>query len=273
MEVEVAKKSGFCFGVKRAIDWALKVGERCNTIGPLIHNPHVVEDLKKKGIIPVEEIDDIDSSTVILRTHGVSKKVIDELNKKGLHVVDLTCPFVKKVKDYAIELEKQGYFIVVIGEKNHPEVEAIVSHLKNVVVVNSVSDVGKVGERDKVGVVVQTTQTLKLFQDIVAELRKRYNELKVCNTICNATAERQEEAIELAKGSDIMIVVGGKNSANTNHLAELCDAIVETHHVQGADDLKNEWFKGKKKAGVTAGASTSTEIIKKVKKMIEAYET
>ena len=269
MEVEVAKKSGFCFGVKRAVDMALKVGGKSNTIGPLIHNPQVVEDLKNKGITPIGEIDEIDTSTVILRTHGVSKYVVEELNKRGLKVVDLTCPFVKKVKDYALELEKQGYFIVVIGEEIHPEVVAIVSHLKDVVVIDKVEDVDKVGKHDKVGVVVQTTQTVKIFEDIVAELRKKYKGVKICNTICNATAERQQEAIDLAKRSDIMIVVGGENSANTRRLAELCGAIVETHHIEKAGDLEKEWFTGKKKAGVTAGASTPQNMVDKVVEKIK----
>lgn len=272
MDVEIANKSGFCFGVKRAIDMALKVEGESNTIGPLIHNPQVVEDLKNKGITPVEGIDNIGKSTVILRAHGVPKDVVGELNKKGLKVVDLTCPFVKKVKDYALELEKQGYFIVVVGEENHPEVAAIVSHLKDVAVVGKVEDVDKVGNHYKVGVVVQTTQTVKIFEDIVAELRGKYKEVRVCNTICNATVERQQEAIDLAKRSDIMIVVGGKNSANTRRLAELCGAIVETHNIEGVDTLKREWFTGKKKVGVTTGASTPQnmvdEVVEKIKNEI-----
>jgi len=269
MKVEVSKNSGFCFGVKRAVDMVLKIQGKSNTIGPLIHNPQVVEDLRKRGIIPVEKVDDIDSSTVILRAHGVSKNIIDELNKKGLKIVDLTCPFVKKVQDYAISLEKQGYFILVIGDKNHPEVEAIVSHLENVTVIAGVEDVSNIGPHDKIGVVVQTTQTAKLFEDTIKELKKVYKEIKICNTICNATAERQEEAVELAKKSDIMIIVGGKNSANTRSLDKLCSAIVETHLIENIGALRKEWFKGKKQVGISAGASTPQHLIDSIEERIK----
>jgi len=269
MEVELAKKSGFCFGVKRAVDRALNLNAKCNTIGPLIHNPQVIEELKKKGIIPVEKIDDIDSSTVIIRTHGVPKKVIAELNKRKINVLDLTCPFVKKVQDYAIELEGKGYFVVVIGEKHHPEVEAIVGNLNNVAVVDAVEQIGSFGQHDKIGVVVQTTQTAKLFEDVVNELRKRYKEVKVCNTICNSTSERQNAALEVAEKSDVMIVIGGKNSANTGRLAELCSKVVEAHHIETADELKKQWFIGKRRAGVSSGASTpqnvADEVVKRIK--------
>jgi (E)-4-hydroxy-3-methyl-but-2-enyl pyrophosphate reductase len=269
MKVEVAQKSGFCFGVKRAVDMALKVKGKSNTIGPLIHNPQVIAELKKMGVTSKDGIADVDSSTVIIRAHGASKGVIEELTKRGINVIDLTCPFVKKVQDYAIELEKQGYFIVVIGEENHPEVEAIVSHLNNVAVIDKVGKISNIGQHEKIGVVVQTTQTIKLFEEVVAALEKRFNDVKICNTICNATQERQQEAIEIAKRSDIMVVVGGKNSANTRRLTELCSWIVATHHVETVDELKRDWFIGKNKAGIVAGASTSQDMIDKVAERIK----
>lgn len=261
MEVELSKKSGFCFGVKRAVDLALKIDKKCNTIGPLIQNPLVVEELKQKGITPVKHIRDIRQSMVLIRAHGVPKSTIEKIQAKGCRVIDLTCPFVKKIQDYAAELEKKGYFIIIIGEKNHPEVEAIVGNLRNVAVVENSGQLKDLKDHKKVGVLVQTTQMAKLFKETVKEIKKKYSEVKVCNTICNATDERQKAAAELSKRSDIMIVVGGRNSANTKKLAELCSSFVETHHIETASELKKEWFVGKKKAAVSSGASTPKEAV------------
>jgi 4-hydroxy-3-methylbut-2-enyl diphosphate reductase len=263
MEVRLAKSYGFCFGVKRAVDCVLELKGNVNTLGPLIHNPQFVREIEKKGIKSVDSIEKIDSDRVIIRTHGLSDKLINELKKRNLEIIDLTCPFVKKVQDYAKELESKGYQVVIVGEKGHPEVEAIKENLKKGVIINSLKEAKAIGKHDKLGVVAQTTQKLKHFLEIGDELKSHSKNFKLINTICNATQERQEAALELAKQVDIMIVVGGYNSANTKQLKTLCSTIVETKHIETDSDIKKEWFKNKKTAGVTAGASTPDWIIKK----------
>lgn len=269
MKVELAEHTGFCFGVKKAVDEALSLKEKANTLGPLIHNPQVVEELEKKGIKKINNLEEADAPSIIIRTHGASDKLINEINSKGYKIIDLTCPFVKKVQQYAKDLEKDGYKVIIIGEKNHPEVEGIVGHVRNAIVVENPEQAKTLPKMEKIGVVVQTTQTLKNFQDIVSLLKNKTDNLKIYNTICSATAERQEVAIELAKRSDLMIVIGGRNSGNTKQLKELCSNITETKHIESHQELKPEWFKDKKTVGITAGASTPIEIIKKVKKTIE----
>jgi len=267
MQVKLAKHSGFCFGVKKAVEEASNVKGKANTFGPLIHNPQVVQELAKKGITKIDRLEDADASSIIIRTHGASDKLIHEISSKGYNIIDLTCPFVKKVQEYAKDLEKVGYRVVVIGEKDHPEVLAIADNLKNPFVVEKPEDVDGLVE-DKIGVVVQTTQSVQNFAEIIKKLGK-WSDVKVHNTICNATKERQESAAELAEKVDLMIVVGGKSSGNTKRLVELCSGIKETKHIETDDDLQREWFDGKNVVGVTAGASTPDWVIRRVVKRIE----
>jgi 4-hydroxy-3-methylbut-2-enyl diphosphate reductase len=267
--IEVAKNSGFCFGVERSIDCALKVKGPASSIGPLVHNQHVVDDLAKKGITVVEDHRDASHKTAIIRAHGVPKPVISDLKKRGIGVVDLTCPFVKKVHEYATELENKGYKVIVIGEKNHPEVEGIIGHVDDAIVIENPEQAKNLPNMDKIGVVVQTTQTFKNLEDTMHILKTKTDDIKLCNTICNATSERQEAASKLAKHSDIMIVIGGKNSGNTKRLKELCELLTITKHIESYHELDPEWFFDRKNIGITGGASTPPKIISLVRDHIE----
>lgn len=272
MEVKLAEHLGFCFGVKKAVDEALKVKEKANTLGPLIHNKQVVEELDKKGIKKIDNIDEADSNNIIIRTHGASDRIKHEIISKGYKIIDLTCPFVKKLQQYAKDLEKEDYQVIIIGEKNHPEVIAIADDLKEAIILEKPEDADALESYDKIGIVVQTTQTIENFTNIVKRLENKAKSFKIHNTICNATKERQKDAVELAKNVGIMIVVGGYDSANTKQLAELCSKIKETKHIEKEKDLKQEWFKGKNIAGVTAGASTPSSIIEKIIKEISSIQ-
>ncbi|OGF50599.1 MAG: 4-hydroxy-3-methylbut-2-enyl diphosphate reductase [Candidatus Firestonebacteria bacterium RIFOXYA2_FULL_40_8] len=277
MRVILAEHAGFCFGVKRAINMASetarKAKENVYTYGPIIHNPQVVEKFKKEGVHPVKDIKKIvKGSSIIIRTHGVPPERESEFSKKALKVTDATCPFVKKAQKLAAKLSGEGYQVVILGEADHPEVRGILGYTNNTaIVVGNPKEVRKIKKCAKLGVVVQTTQSMQNFLDTVFALRDKSPEVRVFNTICDATRKRQDSALKLANKVDIMIVVGGKNSANTKHLAELCrEKRVPTYHIEGALEIKKSWFKGKKLAGVTAGASTPDWIIKNVIKTITA---
>ncbi|MBI5285979.1 MAG: 4-hydroxy-3-methylbut-2-enyl diphosphate reductase [Deltaproteobacteria bacterium] len=274
MEILVAKTVGFCFGVKKAVNLAYKAAEGHHraiyTLGPIIHNPQMVAELEKVGVYTKRDIGEIDDGTVIIRSHGVSLMEMEELQKRGLRIVDATCPFVKRAHEYVRLLSEEGYFIVIVGEKEHPEVKGILSYGgKDVLVAGSVEDLRDMPRKKKVGVVAQTTQPLENLQAIVSFCLKRTGELKVFNTICNATSIRQEESKGLARQVDCMVVVGGRNSANTNRLAEVCRIIQpNTHHIEVAEEINTKWFEDVERVGVTAGASTPEWIIKEVVEVI-----
>jgi len=267
MKITLAKNSGFCFGVKRALNGISKLND-VNTLGPLIHNKKVIENLERRGIKSVDSLDDMDSKKIVIRAHGVANSVIEEAERRGLKVIDLTCPFVRKVHDMAKELERRGYTVVVAGERNHPEVLGITGDLKNFIIVDKPCAVKKLERIERAGAVAQTTQNKDNFTKIIGELRKKADELVAYNTICSATLERQNSARELAKKADLMIVIGDNSSANTKRLTDICSGVTETKQVEGEEDLKEEWFNGKKHVGVTAGASTPEWIIKDVIKKI-----
>ncbi|HKZ46165.1 MAG TPA: 4-hydroxy-3-methylbut-2-enyl diphosphate reductase [Thermodesulfobacteriota bacterium] len=270
MEILVAKNAGFCFGVKRAINMAEECamdGEGCiHTLGPIIHNPQVVEELEKKGISAVNAIEDVDSGAIIIRSHGVTLQEMEIVKGKGLKIVDATCPFVKKTHEYVELLTKEGYSIVVVGDKEHPEVKGILSYGgKDIIAAGSVDELMGMPRRKKIGIVAQTTQSIQNLQAIVAFCVARASEIKIFNTICNATSVRQDESTKLAAQVDCMIVVGGKNSANTKRLADICRKIQpKTYHIEVAGELNQIHFNGAKKVGITAGASTPNWIIEKV---------
>ena len=268
-KIELAKYSGFCFGVKRAIKLAQDAVKSKKTIyssGPLIHNRQEVERLRKKGIHIVENLSEIQSGTLIIRSHGIHPRLVKEAKKKGLSIIDATCPFVKKVQELTTLLQKEGYRVIVVGEKNHPEILA----LPGVKVIEKASDVEKMRTAKKLGVVSQTTQTIENLTEVVATLVKKTSELRAFNTICGATARRQKEAYDMAHRCDLMLVVGGYNSANTRRLAGICKRTgTETHHIETADQIKPSWLKGKGRIGVTAGASTPNWIIRKVMRKLK----
>ncbi len=276
MNYKLASSYGFCFGVKRAIKIAENTPHSV-TYGPLIHNKMEIDRLKQRfNVGLVEEFDELSNDkTVVIRTHGIQKHELDELNKKKFKVVDATCPYVTKPQEICEKMSKEGYDVVIFGDKDHPEVKGVMSYAENmarVFVVLDTSELMAAGLREKVAVVSQTTRKFKEFMQIVEWLLYRSKEVRVFNTICNATGENQEAADELSKEADIMLVVGGKNSSNTKQLLEICKTnCKDSYLVESAEDIENGWFDRKKLCGITAGASTPdwviTDVVERVRKI------
>lgn len=276
MQVELAAHSGFCFGVKRAIELAFQAAEEGEEagvycLGPLIHNPQVVKELKEKGVKIIESLAGIKGGTLIIRSHGVHPDLLAEAKGAGFKIIDATCPLVKKVQDLAKMLDSEGYSVVIIGEKGHGEVKALRGFAGNkALVVESLEEAKKVPPGGKLGIISQTTQSVTHFEKIVQELSSRAGEVKVFNTICEATRKRQAATRELSRRVDLMLVLGGDESANTRRLAQVSrEAGAETHCLETAEAIDSAWFKGKEKIGVTAGASTPDWVIKEVMDKLE----
>jgi len=273
MDIFVAKTAGFCFGVKRATDMAFKLAAEKRkgvyTLGPIIHNPQVVNKLRQEGIVPIDDFKTgKDIRAVIIRTHGVPLQTSKEIASFGCEIIDATCPFVKKAQYYAKLLKEEGYQVVILGEENHPEVKSLMSYADdNAIVVNEKTPLSRLSK--KIGLVVQTTQPLESLKKVLSDVLKHAKEIKVYNTICNSTALRLKETEKIAGKADVMFVVGGKNSANTTQLAKLCDSLsVPTHHIESASEIEKKWVTHARKVGITAGASTPEWIIKEVEKRI-----
>ncbi|MBI4683230.1 MAG: 4-hydroxy-3-methylbut-2-enyl diphosphate reductase [Nitrospirae bacterium] len=265
MKIKIGKKAGFCFGVKRAIDITFNLAKEDNkglyTYGPLIHNPQVVEELKLKGVKTVDDLTSPDIRTIIIRTHGVSPEVYAETSKMGYNVIDATCPFVKKAQNFAQILNDEGYQVLIIGDKEHPEVQGLIGFAEGHAVVAGDPD-HLPALKNKVGIIVQTTQPFDTFKKIVLQVISTVREVKIYNTICDFTAQRVRETRELAKKVDLMIIVGGKNSSNTNQLVKLSkDVCAKVYHIETAEEIREEWFQGVENAGITGGASTPQWII------------
>jgi 4-hydroxy-3-methylbut-2-enyl diphosphate reductase len=291
MKVLVAETCGFCQGVKNAIRIAEKVlsqEKEVYSLGPIIHNRDVVERLAKAGLKTVNSIEEIDSGTgprfagtptVIIRSHGVAPKLLAELKKKGIKIVDATCVLVKRVQHIAQELAREGYRVVVIGDKNHPEVQAVVGCAKDVVVIadesdlSDKSDLHKLPKNARLGIVCQTTQSPEHFGRMLGAIgSSSFSEMKVINTLCQEAIKRQESAVQLCRNVDVMFVLGGLESANTRKLAELCKKVNKlTFHLQNWNELDINILSGKNIVGVTAGASTPEwiidEFVKKLKSL------
>jgi 4-hydroxy-3-methylbut-2-enyl diphosphate reductase len=266
----IAKSAGFCFGVKRAMDMALEAAKKhpkhLYTLGPLIHNPQAVEFLGRLGVKVKSRIENIPKGTVIFRSHGVSLRDLEKAKEKRLHIIDATCPTVKRAQFFANYLHRHGYDLLIVGDAYHPEVKAIQSYIKEgVEVVDTVEAIQQLGPWEKLGIIAQTTQSFHLFKEIVTTSLERAKEVRVFNTICHATTIRQKEAIEIAKKVECMIVIGGYNSGNTQRLAAICKEIQpHTYHIETAQELNQRWLARKEKVGLTAGASTPSWIIKEV---------
>lgn len=275
----MAQCAGFCYGVKRAVETTKKVkienaAKKVWVLGELIHNSHVIKELEELGIMTVDDLPENESGICIVRSHGMAPQKIKEVEEKGFEVVDLTCLDVKKVQQKAIQLAQEGFLVLILGKPEHPEVVAIKANAdmfsENVFVIPDMASLEKLSAKIKsikrIGVVIQTTQKIEFLQEVVNYLIPIANELKVFNTICQSTAKRQQEARELAKTSDLMIVVGGKNSANTTHLAEILNEITTTIHIETQEDLDEykSIIEKSENIGVTAGASTPENIIKNV---------
>lgn len=292
--ITLAKHAGFCYGVKRAVETTkrLKIENPIRPVcvlGELIHNSDVIKELDNIGISTVEDISDLscdtkDCGVCVIRSHGLAQTEIDKIVKKGYEVVDLTCIDVKKVQQKAVELAKDGALVVIVGKREHPEVMAIYANAKlvssEVVVISSIDELideikEKIRAAKYVGVVSQTTQKVKNLQTIICELVQYTKDLRVFNTICPSTTKRQTEACELAKNSDLMIVVGSKKSANTTHLAELLVNITKTIHIENEKELDNyiDVVRKSSKIGITAGASTPQNIIEAVISKLENHNS
>ncbi len=266
MKVIVAEQCGFCHGVRNAIKIAEEVvgrEKKVYSLGPIIHNKDVVEQLAKSGLKTVDSIEEITSGTVLIRSHGAAPSQIAELKSKGVKIVDATCVLVKRVQQIAKGLASEGYHVVIIGDANHPEVKAVAGYGSDVVIIADESDLHKLPSKGKLGVICQTTKGPEVFCRMLNAIANRgFSELKVINTLCKETIKRQESAVELCKQVDIMFVLGGLESANTRRLVELCkNNNNQTFHLQNWREFDKKILFGKSIAGVTAGASTPEWII------------
>jgi len=277
MKVSVAEKCGFCHGVRNAISVAEKVlaGENdVYSLGPIIHNEDVVERLAKSGLKTVGRVEEIRSGTVLIRSHGAAPRQIAKLKEKGFNIVDATCILVKRVQQIAAELERDGYQVVIIGEENHPEVQAVVGCVVDAVVIADESDLHKLPQNAKLGVVCQTTQNPAYVGRMLGAIGCRsFSELRVINTLCREAIKRQESAVQLCRQVEIMFVLGGLESANTRRLAELCKTVnPQTFHLQNWGELDTSVLSGKNTVGVTAGASTPDWIVNEFVKNLEVFD-
>lgn len=275
-EIKIAKSAGFCWGVRRAFEKVLDVarkGSPVYTYGPLIHNPQAVEDLEKKGIKVIDSINEKINGTVVIRTHGLPPKEREKLKKSGAVICDATCPDVAAIQGIVKKHLKQNCFIIIIGDKNHPEVQALLGYAEGRgVAIMKPQDIDNlsIGSDEKICVIAQSTQKRENFEKLVDVIRKKFVDCEVFDTICESTAERQKETMALAQEVDVMVVVGGKNSANTTRLAQVSKEMgTPTFHIEQARELKDEDFKDFKSIGVTAGASTPDWIIEEVLKVLK----
>jgi 4-hydroxy-3-methylbut-2-enyl diphosphate reductase len=269
-KVILAKTTGFCFGVQRAVDIVLEARSRTRgpitSLGPIVHNDQVAGKLRAEGVEAAADLGEIRQGAVILSAHGVSPATEQQARDQGLDIVDVTCPFVTRVHRTAQTLVQQGYQLLLVGEEAHSEVKGIVGAVHGrVSLVSGPEDVKKIKLSRKVGIVTQTTQKAETFAAVVAEVSKTVFDVRAFNTICNATDELQEAAIELAHKVDVVIVVGGRQSANTARLRQICeDEGVPSYHIETSDEVQDEWIAGKETIGLTAGASTPDWLIESV---------
>lgn len=272
MKILIADNAGFCFGVRRAVKMAYDQINRndCKqtyTYGELIHNPQVVKDLEDKGIETIDKIDNLnENDRIIIRTHGIPEKTYKSLKEKRVELIDMTCPFVKRVQKIVNGYYRKGYTIVIIGDKNHPEVIGVNGWCNDLAyVIESVNDVQMLPHIDKACVVAQTTITQKMWKDSLNALKFKVNELVSFNTICDATNKRQASAEEISKKASVMIVIGGKNSSNTQKLKKICEVnCKKTIQVESADEIDLSLFSDNDIVGITAGASTPDYLIQDV---------
>ncbi len=267
MKIELAEKYGFCFGVKRAIKIA-EENKNSSTYGPLIHNSKEIERLDKD--FKVGLIEDFKTfkagQKAIVRTHGIVKQELRELRDAGVDVVDATCPFVTKPQEIAQEMSEAGYDVIIFGDESHPEIKGVKSYATHgAVVVSSIFDLIDLKLNEKIALIAQTTRKVENYMEIASYLIPRYKEVRVFNTICNATFENQEAVKKISQKADVMIIIGGKNSSNTKQLSSIAhDFCANSHHIEDENDLDYSWFKGKKICGISAGASTPDWIIQNV---------
>jgi (E)-4-hydroxy-3-methyl-but-2-enyl pyrophosphate reductase len=274
VEIRRAKTQGFCFGVAITVkkaEEAVESGRQVTTLGHVVHNPQMVAQLAEKGLRNADSVDEVESGTLFVRAHGLPVSVYEKAEAKGLQVLDATCPMVTKIHVQAEKLRADGYKILVIGDPNHAEVKGTLSHVPGAWCIQKPDDVDALPRASRVGVVVQSTWSGTEFAEIVRRLTAKYYEVRAVNTICTDTHNRQFEAANLSKNVEVMVVVGGKHSANTRHLAELSTQNgAKTYHIEGPDELEQPWFRGVKVAGLMSGASTPGWLVDKVAERMEA---
>jgi 4-hydroxy-3-methylbut-2-enyl diphosphate reductase len=269
-----AKTQGFCFGVAITVkkaEEAVENRERVTTLGHFVHNPQMVASLESKGLRNASSVDEVEGGALFVRAHGLPTTVFEKAAERGLEVIDATCPMVTKIHVQAEKLKAEGYKIVVVGDPNHPEVKGTLSHVPGAWCIATPDEVAALPRASRVGVVVQSTWSGVGFGEIVRRLSAKYYEVRAVNTICTDTHNRQSEVVQLAREVEVIVVVGGKTSANTKHLAELAtDGGARTHHIEGPDELQPSWFEGVATAGLMSGASTPGWLVDRVAERMEA---
>lgn len=281
VKIEKASETGFCFGVKRAVDILERVTRErggAETLGALVHNQPVLKELERLGVRVAKSVDDVKGDTLVISSHGISPELEEKIRARGIEIVDTTCPFVRRAQVMARRLVESGFFVIVYGDSNHSEVKGVLGWAKNKgVAALDVRALLKLGKLPRyLGVLSQTTQIPGYFTRFVKELIDltftKDSELRIIDTICHDIRNRQAAALKLAGKVDLMLVIGGHNSANTNRLAELCSTVTKTYLVEAAEEIKPAWLQGKNHIGLTAGASTAeqtiNEVVAKVKSMV-----
>jgi (E)-4-hydroxy-3-methyl-but-2-enyl pyrophosphate reductase len=277
LEVILSPYIGYCFGVMRAMRLidegvAEHPGKKIYTLGEIIHNPQAVERLRQRGLEPVSSLDDIEEgSLLVIRAHGVQPEIIEEASRRGIKMLDATCPFVQKSQRYVRKLAQESYSVIVIGDSEHPEVKSIAGHAgKGVIILDNEKAASEIAPLEKAGVVIQTTFSKEKAQRIVSALEKRIEQLRVYDTICQATVLRREATLELAQEVDVMLVVGGKRSSNTKRLFQMClDEGISSHFIETFEEIDPAWFEGCRRVGIATGTSTPDWVIDQVLSRME----
>jgi (E)-4-hydroxy-3-methyl-but-2-enyl pyrophosphate reductase len=273
VEIRKASVQGFCFGVAITVkkaEEAIAARDTVTTLGHVVHNPQMVESLSARGLRNADSVDSVDSGALFVRAHGLPVGVFEEAQRKGLEIIDATCPMVTKIHVQAEKLKADGYKIIVIGDPAHPEVKGTLSHVPGAWCIQKIEDVEGLPRSSRVGVVVQSTWSGHQFTEIVKALAAKYYEVRAVNTICTDTHNRQKEASRLAHDVEVMVVVGGKTSANTKHLADLSESHgARSYHIEDASELRPEWFEGVHVAGLMSGASTPGWLVDQVESRME----
>jgi len=272
LKINISEFSDFCFGVKRAISLAERALNNKKgsvySLGALIHNQRVVDGLSGKGLKIALDHKKLKKGTVVTRSHGVDPATLLELGRKRIDIIDATCPFVKNAQMIAAKLREEGYKIIIVGDKGHPEVRSLrVFSGEGALTLADRSDAKRLNvKKGKIGVISQTTQSRKNFLEVISALLERdFDEVRVFNTICSDVSMRQRSTERFSRDNDLVLVVGGKNSANTRRLHEICKSMgTRSYHIEGKDDIKKVWFKGKSRIGIVSGASTPRWIVDEV---------
>ena len=276
MQVFLPQEIGFCFGVKRALRLVLneiKKSEKTYTLGDLIHNSQVVENLKEEGIESVQNLSQIKGGTLVIRSHGVDPSIIEEAKKRKIRVLNATCPYVVEVQNIVQSLSRKSYSVVIVGSNTHPEVRGLMASVRNgkFYVVRNEREAEKLPSVRKMGIVAQTTESLDNFSNIVKNLTRKAKECRAFNTICRIIRERQAGILKLAEKTQAVMVVGGYNSSNTRQLVKLCRSSgTKTYFIEKEKDLDIEQLKGIRKIALTGGTSTPRETIEEIENKLSS---